>query len=227
MINLIMAAGSSLIHHAKVVFSAPVACEQRIISLTLMGTVLCPRSTACMCSPPPPPPDVLGPVEILACGLTAEDTARSSLFLNKLLKKFCSSCWVCPVGFGAPPAHLPPPSVRTVPRPVPSRGFIRGWEDPVPWGPQVSTSCRRVGLPTYSIPSSHAASASPSLHLTYSVLLPRLANPFSLLPDKVGCEATRTYTVGTSGRRWEARAMGREVRDCHLCFRADPSAPLG
>jgi hypothetical protein len=68
--------------------------------------------------PPPPPPDVLGPVEVPAlptatAGLTAEAepglTPRSLVF-NKLLKKFCNtSCCVCPVGLGAPPARLPPP----------------------------------------------------------------------------------------------------------------------
>jgi hypothetical protein len=64
--------------------------------------------------PPPPPPDVLGPIEVPALppcqGSQPKnpDSPRSLVF-NKLLKKFCStSCYVCPVGLGTPPARLPP-----------------------------------------------------------------------------------------------------------------------
>lgn len=80
------------------------------------------------CAPPPepPPPDVLGPVEVpvrptAAPGLTAEEPglAARSLVFNKLLKKFCNtSCCVCPVGLGAPPARLlPPPPPPPLPLP--------------------------------------------------------------------------------------------------------------
>ncbi len=78
------------------------------------------------CAPPAPslpPPDVLGPVEVPALptatvGLTAEAepglTPRSLVF-NKLLKKFCNtSCCVCPVGLGAPPARLLPPPLPSI-----------------------------------------------------------------------------------------------------------------
>ena len=93
---------------------------QRIIRVSRYpSSVPLPASPCAPPPPEPPPPDVLGPVAVpvrpaAAPGLTAEEPglAPRSLVFNKLLKKFCNtSCCVCPVGLGAPPARLPPPAL--------------------------------------------------------------------------------------------------------------------